>query len=375
MLYVDSDKLCDLHRVCIDRVQEDANNCLTDNIFTILDKRLVAPSGNKQDYLTVAPYFHLNKSTGEWVRKDCTRNRASDLFAEESKDYDKTYLQYAMDNIITLALAYKYTGIDKYQDRACEYIRTWFINDKTRMNPNLKFSQMYGSHGTGIIDFKDFWVVLDSIKCVQHALDTNERLSLQNWCAELLGWLNTDPAGNKEIGRDNNHTSSILLTKLNLAMFCDNTTELNSIASKWTLYMHKQIDGQGMLVHEYTRPDSFHYCLFGLQLIINLGWCLDKFKLVVDPLLDERIVRSVEWMARFYRLSEWQLPMKKQISDRTYTNRALPIIFTLIDINNKNNMAGEELVLDDQIRKDVCDNLVFHPNEGIPRYWPLIFYK
>jgi len=66
-------------------------------------------------------------------------------------------LQQVSKSIPALSLAWYYTGKESYATHAAEIIRTWFVNEKTRMNPNLQFAQAIKCKNSGryigIIDF------------------------------------------------------------------------------------------------------------------------------------------------------------------------------------------------------------------------------
>jgi hypothetical protein len=44
--------------------------------------------------------------------------------------------------VFSMAMAYWYTGAEKYAERASEILYSMYINPATRMNPNLEFSQV-----------------------------------------------------------------------------------------------------------------------------------------------------------------------------------------------------------------------------------------
>src|SRR5258706_4442572 len=60
------------------------------------------------------------------------------------------------DAVAALAAAYEITGDDRYVAKAAELLRVFFLDDATRMNPNLQFAQAIPGRpsgpGIGIID-------------------------------------------------------------------------------------------------------------------------------------------------------------------------------------------------------------------------------
>src|SRR6185503_898731 len=60
------------------------------------------------------------------------------------------------DTVAALGAAYKITGDDRYVKKAVELLRMFFLDPKTRMNPNLQYAQaipgVSTGRGIGIID-------------------------------------------------------------------------------------------------------------------------------------------------------------------------------------------------------------------------------
>ncbi|STT07484.1 Alginate lyase [Klebsiella michiganensis] len=104
-----------------------------------MDKTLVAASGNKHDYYSFPPYWWPNPDTKDglpYIRKDGQTNPDANSDAT-----DKNRLVKMSNDVSTLALAWYFSHDDRYAQKAAEQLKTWFLDPKTRMTPNLQHAQ------------------------------------------------------------------------------------------------------------------------------------------------------------------------------------------------------------------------------------------
>src|SRR5882757_3289081 len=145
-------------RAALNNLLAQANAALTKGPWTVVDKPQTPPSGDKHDYLSLAPYWWPshpqtpdNPLGCPYVEKDGVRNPATDAIP------DKPERLTAFSAIYQLSLAWYYTGNAAYAKRAALDLRTWFLDPATRMNPNLNYTQFIPcrvtGRGIGIIDF------------------------------------------------------------------------------------------------------------------------------------------------------------------------------------------------------------------------------
>src|SRR5690606_34492346 len=91
------------------------------------------------DYLSRGTYWWPDPTKPDgtpYIRKDGKIN------PEVSKIRDFHFMNELNNAIKILGVAYYYTGEEKYVVDGLRRLRTWFLDNSTRMNPNLNHSQV-----------------------------------------------------------------------------------------------------------------------------------------------------------------------------------------------------------------------------------------
>lgn len=241
-----------------------------------MDKTLVAASGNKHDYYSFPPYWWPNPDTKDvlpYIRKDGQTNPDANSDAT-----DKNRLVKMSNDVSTLALAWYFSHDDRYAQKAAAQLRTWFLDPKTRMTPNLQHAQaipgINTGRGIGIIDSRALVDVVDAIALLQSsaALSENDVSALKQWFGDYYQWMTTSQNGFEEENWHNNHGSYFDMQAAAFALFSGKIdeakkrlyiTQLRRIAGQF------DIEGRQMAELERTRP--WHYSNFNLEAYNRLG--------------------------------------------------------------------------------------------------------
>ena len=182
------------------------------------------------------------------------------------------------DAAIQLSLAYFFTEDEKYAERAVLLIRTWFLDEKYGMNPNLQFGQAIpgrvDGRGIGIIETRKWGTMIDVVVLLQHSdhWKTDDTTRLKEWFNSYLDWLITSQYGKDERGWYNNHGTWYDVQTTHYALFTGRTDIaqeiLNSVAPT---RIDTQIEADGSQPHELKRTRSFNYSKMNLVGLFRLA--------------------------------------------------------------------------------------------------------
>ena len=260
-----------------------ADKTLKMKFKSVIDKSIIPPSGDKHDYLSRAVYYWPNPSTKNglpWIYKDGKYNKKS--FSET----DHKYYYEAMEAIRDLSLAYNLSKDPNYAKRAIEILRQWFIDKKTKMNPNLNYAQgipgKYDGTKSGIIDTRAILWVIQGIELIKPSgsFTANDEQKFKQWCGAYLDWLLNSQFGKDEGKSQNNHGTYY---DLQVAAFADYVGKKNIaievLDSVKTKRIEKQILPDGSQPLELNRTRSHMYSVFNLSALVDLAELGDKYKI------------------------------------------------------------------------------------------------
>src|SRR4029078_946042 len=122
-------------------------------------------------------------------------------FNPEREKYDLPRMEAMADAVGSLSMAYYFTGEEKYATKAASLMRAWFFDEKTRMNPNMKYAQFRPGYDdlrpAGIIDSKRLRAVVNAYGWLQgsKSWSADDSSKLKAWFRELLNYIQTSEQG------------------------------------------------------------------------------------------------------------------------------------------------------------------------------------
>ncbi|WP_188220114.1 alginate lyase family protein [Flavobacterium pokkalii] len=252
------------------KIIKEADAALLNGTYSVMQKTQMPASGDKHDYYSIGPYWWPDpaKSDGlPWIRKD---GKVNPLTREGSTDFETK--QKMFNSTESLALAYFFSNKKQYADKVLELIQVWFVNEDTKMNPNLNFAQGVpgenAGRGIGIIEFADVTKVLIAIEILElnQQMDANTSQALRKWFTDYAYWLQTSENGVFEKNTKNNHGTHYDQQLISILLFLNRTDEAKQLLELVkTERIAKQIQPNGAQPHELARTKALSYSTMNLR--------------------------------------------------------------------------------------------------------------
>lgn len=289
-----------------------ADRALRFEPVSVMAKRRVAPSGDKHDYMSLAPYWWPDGATPDglpYIRKDGQIN------PELHTVPDKDHLDGMSANVYTLALAYYLKGDERYAEHAAELVRVWFLSPDSKMNPNLRYGQavrgVTDGRAQGVIETRVLVQVVDAIGMLAdyEGWTPADQQTMVKWYTDYVVWMTTDPIAKEEQAATNNHGTWFDVQFVTFLLFIGQTVKATMILEESKLKrIASQIEPNGEQPLETSRADGWHYTVFNLQAFFALATLGDRVRVDLwnysTP--DGRSIRqALDYMVRFIGDEPW----------------------------------------------------------------------
>lgn len=369
-------------------VKESADKYMNNPCYSVVYKTTLPPSGDRKDYWHPAPYAWPNPDTKDglpYIHKDGERVPGTRMYEPDSIKYDRTSIQKLFDETTALALAGYLFSDFRFTEKAYKLIHTWFIDPKTSMNPNLKFSQVVmgknANNGTasGLIETKDFYFFLDAVRLVKRSSfwKPNDDAVMNRWCSEFVQWLSTSEQGIIENRAKNNHGNAYDLQVYALVAFLGDTHSMYEVIIRALSRLKSHVELDGRQPHELRRTTTAHYTSFNLHLWISLHTVIESTSglSLINTVQHYGIQKhcsalklAASWVLRHGFLSEWPFKQIDHFDKARYEHIFHSFVHHSSSLNDK------------YIRKvrGLADSKdVYFPHDGIAPFWKLssVFVK
>ena len=161
-----------------------------------------------------------------------------------------------------LAMAYYFTNKEEYAAKASEILRMWFLDTKTKINPNLNLAQAIpgknDGRGIGIIETRELTRTVDAIGLLENSKSWTkaDQKGVEDWFAQYLKWLMTSKNGSDEARAKNNHGTFYDMQVVSFALFTGQTDLAKTVletAKQKRIVVQIRSDGSQPLELERTK--------------------------------------------------------------------------------------------------------------------------
>jgi hypothetical protein len=252
-----------------------ADGAITEGPFSVMDKPVLPPSGDKHDYMSRATYFWPDPSKPDglpYIRRDGQTN------PENRKITDHEEFGRMSEDARALALAWYFTGKADYANRAARLLRAWFLSPATKMNPNLEFAQaimgVNTGRGIGIIDTRPLVDAIDAAGLLagSPAWTPADDKGLHDWFAQYLNWMRTSKNGKDEDAAKNNHGNWYDVQVVDMELYVGDRTEAAATLERAKIRrIAVQIEPDGREPLELARTKAWGYSNMSLDALCKLA--------------------------------------------------------------------------------------------------------
>lgn len=257
----------------IEFIEKKATPYLKMPLLSVTAKKKLPPSKDPRDYMTLAPYWWPDSTKADglpYIRKDGERN-------PEVYEYpERENANLLGDAVSCLGILYYITGKEVYADACANLLRTWFIDSKLGMNPNMTYAQHIPGikkiRAAGFIDSRRFCRALGVAKLIEGSTGwtSSDKKKLDEWAAAFCYWMENSTQGQTEAHAGNNHGLWYEAIHLMVLAYLDRTDRIREVAEQNILpKIGAQLADDGSLPQELKRTLSLHYSTFALEALME----------------------------------------------------------------------------------------------------------
>ncbi len=256
-----------------DRILKAAREALQQEPVSITRFVSKLSEGGPHDFYSNGDYWWPDPSKPDglpFIRRDGQSN-------PENFSQHRMALKTLRDSVAALAAAYQITGEDRYVKKAVGFLRVFFLDPETRMNPNLDYAQAIPGRtpgrGIGIIDALHLIEVPRAVEAMRHspAFPPQVLNGLKHWFGELADWMVESKNGRDEAKTKNNHAVAYFLQLAVYADFVGDQQKLAECRRQYKeVFVPDQMAPDGRFPRELSRTKPYGYSIFQLDNMATL---------------------------------------------------------------------------------------------------------
>ena len=308
----------------LSQVIQFAEKAMDKGPYSVTYKEKIPPSGDKRDYMSVGPYWWPDTTKPDglpYIRKDGIVN------PERYEIQDAEFFKAVCHDVLLLSVSNYFTGNKKYADKAVDILRTWFLDEDTRMNPNLNYGQSIPGRtegrGIGLIDTRTLVHLIDGIQLLKVTghISWADYEGIQMWFKQFLDWMMTSPIGLDEADEHNNHGTYYDVQTAAIALYTDQKKLAADILENQTkMRIESQFADDGSQPHELARTLSWDYSVMNLMGFFELALLAENVGIdlwyYVTP-QGKSLKKAFLWFLPYAEGTSWEY---KQIKPVNRTN-------------------------------------------------------
>ncbi len=250
---------------------EKAEVALHKGPYSVTNKDRLPPSRDKHDYASYSRYWWPDSTKVDglpYLRRDGETNPAS----QDRSASDRPRIGDFAEDAETLGLAFYFTGEDKYAQKVAELLRVWFLDQETKMNPNLNHAQCRPGHNegskSGVLDGRLMIKALEASLLIKNskAISAAEYNGLQDWANQYYKWLTTSKLALGEAASNNNHGCYYDVQAAYFALYADNQEGAAEVLGNfYDKRLMTQIEPDGSMPKEVARTRPLFYSIYNLH--------------------------------------------------------------------------------------------------------------
>ncbi|MBD3384370.1 alginate lyase [candidate division KSB1 bacterium] len=257
----------DIAAIDSSRIFTSADQYLEKEPVTVTASTCERSLGGKHDFYSEGDYWWPNPDDpdGPYIRKDGMTN------PENFKDHRRAMRRMSIQ-VAALAAAFKISGEQKYADHAVNHLKAWFVDEETKMNPNMNYAQaikgICPGRGVGLIDGIHFVEPARAVMVLEKlgGISGDDAAAIKSWFNEFVTWMTTHEYGIDERDRKNNHGTCWVMQVAQFADLTGNEELMDYCRNRYkTVILPNQMSPDGSFHMELKRTKPYGYSLFNID--------------------------------------------------------------------------------------------------------------